>query len=164
MQQIGVLVAKGKYSVTQEHIISTIIRDQLSQIYLPNLGEKDKEVALATPEGNLHELAIIIADILCRANRVSTRYLGAAHPAECLGEAINALRCNTIILGAVSSDRWDYSTKIIPYLSSIDKLLRHKVTVILGGGFELDFPHFKNIQKIIIMKSFEDFERYLGKK
>lgn len=164
MREIGMLVAKGKYSVTQEHIISTIIRDQLSQIFLPNLGNKNNEVALATPEGNLHELSIIIADILCRANRVPTRYLGAAHPALCLGEALSAMKCPNLILGAVTSDQWVYEDKIIPYVKKLDGLIKHQMTVILGGGHELDFPKFKNIKKIMIMQSFDDFEAYLGEK
>jgi len=163
MREIGLLVAKGKYSVTQEHIISTIIRDQLSQIYLPNLGDKHNEIALATPDGNLHELSIILADILCRANRVSTRCLGAAHPANCLAEAMNALKCPTLVLGAVSSDKWDYETQIIPYLESMDKILKVKINIIIGGGKELDFPKFKNIKKISAIQSFEEFDEYLSK-
>lgn len=162
MREIGLLVAKGKYTVTQEHIISTIVRDQLSQIYLPNIGPKEKEMALATPEGNLHELSIIIADILCRANRWTTRYLGAAHPAECLGQAINALKCPYLVLGAISSDQWDYKEKIIPYLKKIDQYLDHKIVVILGGGTPLDFPKYKNISEIKIISTLESFDKILG--
>jgi len=162
MRTVGKLVQKGKYSVTQEHIISTIIRDQLSQIYLPSLGAKSKEVALATPEGNLHELAIIIADIICRANRFPTRYLGAAHPAQSLAEALNILKCPTLVLGALSSDKWDYENHIIPYLQLIDQSINYKLKVIIGGGFELNFPDFLNIKEIFVAKSFHSFQNYLN--
>lgn len=161
MREIGMLVADGKYSVTQEHIISTIIRDQLSQIYLPNLGAKNTEITLATPEGNLHELSIIIADILCRANRVSTRYLGAAHPADCLAEAMNALKSPVLVLGTVSSDQWNYHDRIIPYLEKIDRILKHDIKVILGGGLKKEFPEFKHITQVEIADSFEEFDKYL---
>ncbi len=162
MREIGLLVAKGKYSVTQEHIISTIVRDQLSQIYLPNLGPKYNEMILATPEGNLHELSILIADIICRSNRISTRYLGAAHPAECLGEAINALNSPYLVLGVISSDQWNYVKKMIPYLNSLDLILNKEISVILGGGFDLNFPKYKNIKQIRIMKDLLEFDHFLG--
>lgn len=161
IREIGIYVSKGKYSITQEHIISTIIRDQLSQIYLPNLGDDDFNIALATPEGNLHEFSILIADILCRANRFNTRYLGATHPALCLAEALNVLKSKTLILGVVSSDQWDYTKNIIPYLKQMDKTLQSEITIILGGGYKMDFPKFKKIKEIMILKSFEDFDKYL---
>lgn len=161
MREIGILTMKGKYTVTQEHIISTIIRDQLSQLFLPNIGDKRQQVALATPDGNLHELAIIIADILCRINRVPTRYLGAAHPAECLSEALNALGCPNLILGVLSSDQWDYQRDIVDYLTKLDLKLTEEVSVVLGAGFPIELPEFKHIKKVEFIESFENLDEYL---
>ena len=161
MQEIEKLYLKGMYSVTQEHIISTIVGDQLHQINLSNQGPNPDRIALATPEGNIHELPILIAEIICHVNRFSTNYLGASHPAECLSEAVNALKCKIIVMGVISSDQWNYEKKIIPYLESIDKYLKNKVIVILGGGSEVDFPEFKNIENVKVVKSFEDFDKML---
>ena len=161
MREIEKLALKGLYSVTQEHIISTIVRDQLGQINLANEGPNPDRFALATPEGNLHELPILIAEIICNANRVSTNYLGASHPAECLSEAVNALKCKTIVMGVISSDKWNYENNIVSYLESMDKYLKNKVKVILGGGSEVDFPEFKNIDNVKVVKSFEDFDKML---
>lgn len=161
MQEIEKLYLKGMYSVTQEHIISTIVGDQLHQINLSNQGPNPDRIALATPEGNIHELPILIAEIICNANRFSTNYLGASHPAECLSEAVNALKCKTIVMGVISSDQWNYEKKIIPYLRSMDKYLKNKVIVMLGGGSEVDFPEFKNIENVKVVKSFEDFDKML---
>ena len=161
MQEIEKLYLKGMYSVTQEHIISTIVGDQLHQINLTNEGPNHDRFALATPEGNVHELPILIAEIICHVNRFSTNYLGASHPAECLSEAVNALKCKIIVMGVISSDQWNYEKKIIPYLRSMDKYLKNKVIVMLGGGSEVDFPEFKNIENVKVVKSFEDFDKML---
>ena len=161
MQEIEKLYLKGMYSVTQEHIISTIVGDQLHQINLSNQGPNPDRIALATPEGNLHELPILIAEIICHVNRFSTNYLGASHPAECLSEAVNALKCKIIVMGVISSDQWNYEKKIIPYLRLMDKYLKNKVIVMLGGGSEVDFPEFKNIENVKVVKSFEDFDKML---
>ena len=161
IHEIEKLALKGIYSVTQEHIISTIVRDQLGQINLANEGPNHDRFALATPEGNLHELPIMIAEIICNANRFSTNYLGASHPAECLSEAVNALKCKTIVMGVISSAQWNYEKNIVPYLESMDKYLKNNVKVLLGGGREVDFPEFKNIENVKVIKSFEDFDKLL---
>ena len=163
IQAVGRMYLDGKYSVTQEHIISTIIRYQLSQINLPDSENSTDSIILATPEGNLHELPILIADILCQLNRISTYYLGASHPAVCLSEAVNELKSKTIVLGVVSSDKWDYEKNITSFLKLMDKNLTHKLKVILGGGWRLNFPEFNNIEDILLVNGFEDFDYVLTK-
>ena len=163
IQAVGRMYLDGKYSVTQEHIISTIIRYQLSQINLPDSENSTDSIILATPEGNLHELPILIADILCQLNRISTYYLGASHPAVCLSEAVNELKSKTIVLGVVSSDKWDYEKNIISFLKLMDKNLTHNLKVILGGGWRLNFPEFNNIEDILLVNGFEDFDYVLTK-
>ena len=161
MNEIEKFCIKGMYSATQEHIISTIVRDQLHQINLANEGPNSDRFALATPEGNLHELPILIAEIICHANRVSTNYFGASHPAQCLSEAVNAIKCKTIVMGAISSAQWNYEKNIVTYLESVDKYLRTKVEIILGGGFKVNLPGFNNIEDVKFVNSFEDFDKML---
>jgi len=161
MHEIEKLSFKGMYSITQEHIISTIVRDQLHQINLANEGPNSDRFALATPEGNLHELPILIAEIICHANRISTNYFGASHPAECLSEAVNAIKCNTIVMGAISSAQWNYEKNIVKYLEKVDEHLRIDVGIILGGGFKVDLPDFKNIKDVKFVSSFEDLDKML---
>ena len=161
MHEIEKLVLNGKYSISQEHIISNIISDQLRKINLANDGNKMNSFVLATPEGNFHEIPIMIAEIICHANRVTTNYLGASHPADCLGEAVNALKCKTIVMGVKSSSQWNYEKRIVKYLQSIDKILKNNVEIILGGGYKIDFPDFKNIGNIQLISSFEDFDKML---
>lgn len=163
MQKIGLMVAKEKLTIGQEHIVSSVIRDQLSKIVLPSCGENIEKIAIATPEGNLHELAILIADIVCKINRVPTYYLGAAHPAHCLGEAVTALKCQYIIMGVISSDHWSFQENIIKYLSSLDKSLDTEVKVLLGGGWKIDLPEFRKISEVIFFNNFEEFDEYLFK-
>ena len=161
MHEIEKLSFKGMYSVTQEHIISTIVRDQLHQINLANEGPNSDRFALVTPEGNLHELPILIAEIICHANRIPTNYFGASHPAECLSEAVNAIKCKTIVMGAISSAQWNYEKNIVKYLEKVDEHLRINVEIILGGGFKVDLPDFKNIDDVKVVCSFEDLDKML---
>ncbi len=162
MAEIGKRVELKKLSVTQEHLISTIIRDQISQIHLPNNINKKIKLAVATPEGNLHELPIIMANVLCKYYRIKTYYLGASHPADCLADAINNLNIDAILLGSTQSPLWDYRNKIIPYLAEIDKNLKTEVEVLIGGGTPFTIPEFKNIKKVNFLTSFEQLNKYLA--
>ena len=164
LRVVGKLVAEEKYTVTQEHIISTLIREQLISIFLPKFAMKRREIALATPDGNIHELSITIADILCRTNRITTRYLGASHPAECLAEALNALRPEFLVLGAVSSDKWNYDEQMMEFLIKMDSYLDTKISVIIGGAYPIELPEFKSIEEVIFLSTFEQFDCFLQEK
>ena len=76
--------------------------------------------------------------------------------------AVKALKCDRIVLGAVHSEIWDYGERMIPYLTCIDKHLEHGVEVIIGGGWDLNFPKFKKIKKVHYFESFEAFDRKLS--
>lgn len=156
LREMGQLVIQGKYTITQEHIISCIIRAQLSQIYLKNDGIKKSQFAFATPEGNLHEIPIIIADIITKVNRFQTKYLGVSHPAESLAKALNALKCTHLILGVQSLE------PIVPYLKKMDLSLEMPISVFLGGAGAIDLPTFLKIKQVKLMSSFEEFDKYLG--
>ena len=65
-------------------------------------------------------------------------------------------------MGVISSAQWNYEEKIVPYLESMDKYLKNKVKIILGGGRKIDFPEFKNIENVKVVKRFEDFDKMIA--
>jgi DNA-binding transcriptional MerR regulator len=158
IRQVGYFVQQEKYTVTQEHIISTLLREQLSQYELSHKNVGSTQVTLATPDGNIHELSILIANLLCRSNRVSTKYLGAAHPADSLACAINYIKSPILVLGTISSESWQYEKEITPYLKNLDDLIEIEITVYIGGGQALKMPVFKNIKTVKFLESFEELE------
>lgn len=162
VRECGEMVEKGRYTITQEHIITTMIRDQIARINVGNLTYETGSVfAFATPEGNIHELSIAIADTLARANRVRTRYLGAAHPANCLGEAMDILKVDYLVLGTISSSEWSFQNEMPNYLEVLDKNLKKEIHVILGTGGKVKFPKFQNIKSVKVIPSFEEFDKFI---
>lgn len=166
MREVGAKVISGEYNVTQEHIVSTLIRSQVNEIKVPiDIFAKSRgsvhRYALATPEGNFHELSILIADLICGLNQRSTYYLGAAHPAQSLGIAVSAMDCDRLILGVINSEQWKFEENIIPYLQKFDESLNKEVEVIIGGAWELSLPEFKHVKYVYFMESFEQFDKKL---
>lgn len=166
VREVGLKVMNGDYSVTQEHIVSSIIRGQLNEMKSPlEMLSKSRgslhRYALATPEGNFHELSILFADLVCGLNERLTSYLGAAHPADSLGLAVSAMSCDRIILGAIDSENWRFEKHIIPYLQKVDESLNKEVEFIIGGAWEISLPKFKYIKHVHFMESFEQLDKKL---
>jgi hypothetical protein len=64
-------------------------------------------------------------------------------------------------MGAISSVQWNYEKNIAQYLELVDKHLKINVEILLGGGFKVDLPDFKNIENVKFVSSFEDFDKML---
>lgn len=162
LRYIGTKVANDELTVTQEHILSTVIRDQLTKLNLDKLIKvQGPKILLATPEGNHHEIAIMIADIICRLNGVATQFLGSAHPSYSLASAINHLNCPILVLGVRSSELWNYHSQIVPYLEQLDQGLRVEIDLIIGGEKEITLPNFKRIKTIKFIETFESFDKLM---
>lgn len=163
LREVDAFGAKGKYSISQEHIVSTIIRDQLGQLNIPPIQSDGKQVMIATPDGNIHELAIIFANMICKINRVATHYLGTSHPADSIAEVINVLKPKYLVLGVASYDEWDFESQIKQFLEEVNQHLKHSVQVILGGGWKVEIPSFENIKSVEFIPSLEEFEKRMQK-
>lgn len=161
LRDIGDFVLSGKYTVTQEHVISTLIRSQLSQIQITNIDTKHQEIIFATPEGNRHDLSIYIADILAKYYNIKTFNLGAAHPAKSLAHALNILEKPFLVLGVLSTDVWSYERDMDKFLKKLDKELTYPMSVILGGGYKIDLSQFKNIKDVKFMSDFNKYDKWL---
>ena len=67
-------------------------------------------------------------------------------------------------MGVVSSDQWNYKQEIISFLKLMDKNLKDKLTVVLGGGTKVQFPIFNNIVNVKVVQSFLEFDKMLTNK
>ncbi|MFN8370307.1 MAG: MerR family transcriptional regulator [Bacteriovoracaceae bacterium] len=163
LRNIGEMVYQNRLTVTQEHIISNIIADEIIKIETRASGITETKIALATADGNLHELSLQMANLICHTHRQETVYLGASHPSNSLANALNTIRPTCLVLGVVSSDLWNYEKKIRSYLKELDHALEFELEIILGGGAKLEFPHYKKIKKLMIISTLEDFDNFLAK-
>jgi DNA-binding transcriptional MerR regulator len=154
LSHVGNLVAENKLKIAQEHALSAILRDQLSQISFSN-AYKNSSVALTTPEGNHHEFGIFISSILCKIHGVKPRYLGTNLPAESLIQAMYALKLDTVIIGATPVPKELMIVSLDKYLKEIDRLSTRKIKILLGGEMPskmkyeyIDLVYLYNLQEL----------------
>ena len=166
MTIIGNLIEKGIISSAQEHAMSEIFGTYLRKFYEDSLvmeknGAQPKTVLLFIPEGEYHELGLLMAGIVCRQKGFHTIYLGPNLPVEGISLAIKGM---TLVPYAILISITQIPLKFIksPIESYIKELTHHipkSCSIWLGGSrsFELSHSRFRN--KLRIFESIEEFER-----
>lgn len=144
LQRVGRGVACEELSVGQEHALSAVVRYHLMQSLfglsdhhaLVHAKEAPKSFAVATMEGNQHEMGALMAAILCAYHGYRVFYLGSNLPAQALAEAVLAVGANCAIVGLPPADI--QGPTIESYLTELLEALPPMCEVWIGGRDRLD--------------------------
>jgi DNA-binding transcriptional MerR regulator/methylmalonyl-CoA mutase cobalamin-binding subunit len=135
-QEIGNKVYNNELNIAQEHTLSALVRFYLGQMigqHYQKTLTRDDLILITTPEGELHEIGILGAALLCVHYGLKIIYLGANLPAESLSEAANALNPKAIILG-VSRYELSNEQSFDEYLKKLKLHLTTDPTLLIGGN------------------------------
>lgn len=140
MMRVGDLIQQDKLTITQEHVLSALLRDFLGSInqslspYDFSSRGQSKSVLLTTREGDIHEFGILLSSILCNLYRYKTYYLGPNMPLDDLVQACSNFKVDYLLLGLMNlpEDREIISAR--EFVSELDKRLPRKITFCLGGS------------------------------
>ncbi len=169
MARVGGLIVEGKLSITQEHLLSTLLRDYLGNIhqslspYDLSIRANAKNVVLATREGDVHEFGILLSAILCNLYRYRTFYLGPNMPQEDLVEACQRFKADILILGFTSLPPERELVTPADYLRGLDRGLPRRVTICHGGAGRVDQRVFKSDRQVMALEGLEELDRFLAK-
>jgi MerR family transcriptional regulator, light-induced transcriptional regulator len=166
--RVGQLIFEGKLSITQEHILSALLRDYLGMLF-QSLSPYDyssrphsKTVLLTTREGDIHEFGILLAAILCNLYRLRTYYLGPNMPLEDLIEASTQLKADYIIMGLMTLPKKREIITAQEYVTQLDQRLPRKITFCLGGS--VTSQHFKSLsdRQVLMFGALEELDKFLA--
>lgn len=119
MQKVGNGWAEGKISISQEHMISTIMRNVLgTMIRLYSRPQTGNKLLFATPSGEHHEFGILSAATLAASGGLGVVYLGVNLPASEIVGATSHLSISALVLGIVSTSGFKESYKCLEEISS----------------------------------------------
>lgn len=142
MREVGERVNRSELTISQEHLLSALLRDHMGQIY-QSLSPYDSHtrasghgIAIATREGDIHEFGIYMSSILCAVHRKRSHYFGTNMPAEDLAKACIDLNIRTVILGLSSIPKDRELVDTAEYLMNLDRLLPESVDI-WGGGTDI---------------------------
>lgn len=136
LAEVGAQVEHGLINIAQEHALSAILKFHVGHLLYQHVENKNKlelNIAISTPEGELHEFGIMIAALLCSYYDVNFFYLGPNMPAESLAEAANQVNAEIILLGISKSYHQYGQANLDQYLEKLVELKCESTKVWLGG-------------------------------
>lgn len=168
MEKVGLLSESRELSITQEHLLSSLLRDYLGNIH-QSLSPYDfkarrvsKSVCITTREGDLHEFNILLASILSNLYQFKTFYLGPNMPAQDLGESCHKLKPDFLILGFTYLPPEREIISPFDYLLHLDRALPRQVTFLCGGAYEDDLAGLSSDREIISLKGITHLDEFLA--
>lgn len=137
--EIGNKVYRNELTIAQEHTLSAIVSFHMGQMigqHYRGQHRKDDLILITTPEGEMHEIGILAAALLCVQHNLKFIFLGTNLPVHSLAEAANALKANTILIGATKGNELDEQKTVSEYVSELNGLLKVKTKIWVGGGLK----------------------------
>lgn len=164
-QEIGKKVLSGELTIAQEHTLSALftfhVGQSIGQHYQKSL-RRDDLIIISTPEGEMHQIGILAAALLCVNYGLKFIYMGPNLPAASISEAANALKARAILLG---STRYDYKEgqSLEEYLHLLQQSLVNKTDIWVGGNLKPQTKSELEKKKIFCFSSLTSFDEFLAK-
>lgn len=155
LQKVGALWLSNEVEPTQEHFVSSLIRQKLSVAIdqLPAPKRKAKKVVLFLPEGEYHELALLFFSYMYKKRGVQTFYFGQSVPLSNIVQFSEEIEVDWALtyslihsedkvveivseLSQIKAKKIFYVNKNYPDLA--DKLEENSVEIIFDYHFALD--------------------------
>jgi DNA-binding transcriptional MerR regulator len=131
LQRIGILWLTNHMNPAQEHLVSNIVRQKIIvgiNALSRNLNA-EKTVVVYLPENEYHELGILYAHYLFKADNAKVLYLGASVPLEDL-EYIVAKKNPNFLYTHITSH--SYNAKFEKYLNSLHARIPNTPIIMTG--------------------------------
>lgn len=131
--QVNKQIESGAFSISQEHILSALLRSEILLLKKNKKQIKTKvRLVMATPEGDYHELGLLIASVIASYYGLEILYLGCNLPSRDFCEASLQFGATHVLLVAT----YQKNASLLKYAHFIDKNLNKKIHFWLAGpGF-----------------------------
>ncbi len=156
--EMGRQVDIRSFTIAQEHILSAIIKENLA--VHKNKGSPLKSgprIVFAAPEGDYHDLGLMIAAHIATELRVNTLFLGSHMPKNELAAVCVRYQATHLLLSSTASKEDGAKDDYLKYLNFLDRNLNSKLTIWLAGRNSQKFPASLE-RPFKILNSFEAFE------
>ena len=128
LTELGERWRRGTASVAQEHFASNVIRGRLAGLARGWGDGHGPRALLACPEGELHDLALMVFGIVLNRNGWRIDYLGMSTPVEELTRTVDARHPDLVVLAATLPENLE------PPAEQLAALAQRAPLVLAGAG------------------------------
>ena len=129
------LVEAQQFSIAQEHILSSMIKESLffirTSAATPN--HKKSRIVFAAPEGDLHEIGLLIAATLASLSRIPSIYIGANTPKTNICDVCLRFKATHLVLSSTVSKEEGAKEDLMSFINYVDRHLPPDMTIWSGG-------------------------------
>lgn len=129
------LVEAQQFSIAQEHILSSMIKESLFFIRTtaaaPN--HKNTRIVFAAPEGDLHEIGLLVAATLASLSRIPSIYVGANTPKINICDVCLRFKATHLVLSSTVSKGEGAKEDLMSFINYVDRHLPPDMTIWIGG-------------------------------
>lgn len=160
---MGYLVGEGQFTVAQEHILSALLKEQLVLLRAKSSKSKSQaRLVITTPEGDLHDMGIMISATLAGDQALHTLFLGPSTPKSDLCESCIRYKGTHLLLSSTVSEREGAKESLYSYIHFLDKNLPRKVHFLIAGRNTADFNP-KLDRPMTLLKTMDEFIHFIKK-
>lgn len=145
MFEVGQLVFNSRMDIAQEHALTALIRSHMLDIFFQTRrlrsymrkGQPEQvktTIVVSTPEGDIHEIGILAASVLCADAALNVVYIGPNMPANPLGKVAQVLKADAVMLGLSPLPPGTMPLSMGEYLLELARNLPQSCELWLGGA------------------------------
>lgn len=136
IQELGKLWLSGSVSISQEHFMSSMIRQKLYSA-LDALEAKDdgKTFALFLPANELHEIGLLYLAYVLKERGDKVFYLGQSLPKEYLTDLLDNQKVDALVSVFTTNPDFEYLSE---YLQDLDDLIKDRSVQVHLTGYQFN--------------------------
>jgi MerR family transcriptional regulator, light-induced transcriptional regulator len=155
-------VELGRVSISQEHIFSSFLKETIYGALMAQTqksGTSKARFILAAPEGDFHEVGLLLAHLLIRSFGFTSLYLGPHTPARELAETSLRFSATHVMIVATASKENGAKQDSLAYLSEFQKSAGSNMEILMAGRQAPKAQQPKS--KLHILQDFNALKTYL---
>jgi len=160
IQELGKLWLSGSVSISQEHFMSSMIRQKLySALDELHAGDGGKTFALFLPANELHEIGLLYLAYVLKERGERVIYLGQSLPKEYLTDLLDNQKVNALISVFTTNPDVEYLPE---YLRDLDDLIHDRGVEVHLTGYQFnDFSENTFGDNIHIYSTLKDLTAHI---
>jgi MerR family transcriptional regulator, light-induced transcriptional regulator len=159
MRQVGEAWHAGKLSIAQEHMTTSLLRNQLGALIpLQRRSSPAAKLLFATPSGELHEFGILVSAMLAAGGGLGITYLGANLPGDEIVFAAQKTAPQVVVLGFMGANGAKMG---LAEIQKIAHKLPAQIELWVGGTRNGEMIEALSQTRALLLDDFQRLEQHL---
>ena len=157
----------GVISIAQEHVASSLLKEKiyaaLVELEAKNALDRNRRKShfvLAAPEGDHHDIGLLLAHLLIRSYGLVSLNLGPHTPVRDLSETALRFEASHLLVVATVSKKGGARQETLSFLSEVQRQVGSHLQIIVAGSQAPVMPHDLR-SSLLSFGSFHEFDDYL---